>query len=331
MKDYIQKIIRAFTTSEYDRKVTKEVHRWLLDEEHTNEKEEALRNLWEETEGKVDAGIWNSLSKVYDKVGLRNRDMAKMLHMRMWQYTAAAIVVLVVSVSTTFFFTKNVYSTVAMIEKITPAGDMKTVELPDGSMVQTNSGTILFYPEVFKGDTRTIYLIGEANFKVKKNPNQPFIVKSGAMSVTALGTEFNIMAYPEKDEIVATLIHGKIKVECNDDEKSYILNPGQQVTYLNASSASTLAYADLEDVTAWQKGIFVFRGATMKDVLTALERKNAVTFQYNINLFNDDKYNFQFREHADLDEIMGIIQEVAGGFTYKIEKNVCYIKAIRKK
>ena len=36
-----------------------------------------------------------------------------------------------------------------------------------------------FYPEAFKGDTRTVYLVGEANFKVKKDPEKPFIVRSG--------------------------------------------------------------------------------------------------------------------------------------------------------
>ena len=42
---------------------------------------------------------------------------------------------------------------------------MNVIELPDGSKVQTNSGTILLYPEVFKGDTRTVYLIGELILK----------------------------------------------------------------------------------------------------------------------------------------------------------------------
>lgn len=251
--------------------------------------------------------------------------------MRVWQYAATAVVVLAVAISGTFYFTKDMYSEIAMVEKFTPAGNMNIIELPDGSKVQTNSGTILLYPEVFKGDTRTVYLIGEANFKVKKNPEQPFIVKSTTMSVTALGTEFNVMAYPENEEIVATLIHGKIKVDCNNGKESYILNPGQQVTYLRTTSKSLLADANLEDVTAWQKGMFVFRGATMKEILSTLERRYAITFQYNANLFNEDKYNFRFRENSSIKEIMDVMQEVVGGFDYKVEKDICYIKATRKK
>ncbi|WP_195629688.1 FecR family protein [Bacteroides finegoldii] len=331
MKNYIQKIINVFTASKHSEKVTEEVHQWLVGEEHADEKEAALNTLWEETTGAVDAGTWNSLAKVYDKLGVSSKDAKTRFRIRVWQYVAVAVVVLTVAISGTFFFTKDMYSEIAMVEKFTPAGDTDMIELPDGSRVQTNSGTLLLYPETFKGDTRTVYLIGEANFKVQKNPDKPFIVKSTTMSVTALGTEFNVMAYPENDEIVATLIHGKIKVDCNNGKESYILNPGQQISYARSTTKSRFAEANLDDVTAWKKGLFVFRGATMKEILSTLERRYVVTFQYNANLFNEDKYNFRFRENSNIKEIMDVMKEVVGGFDYKIEEDVCYIKATKKK
>lgn len=329
MKNYIQKIISVFTASEHSENVTREVHQWLLSEEHADEKDAVLNTLWKETEGKVDASTWTSLANVYNKLGVEQREARPRLRMRVWQYAAAAVVVMAVAISGTFYYTKDMYAEIAMVEKFTPSGNMNIIELPDGSKVQTNSGTILLYPEVFKGDTRTVYLIGEANFKVKKNPEQPFIVKSTTMSVTALGTEFNVMAYPENEEIVTTLIHGKIKVDCNNGQESYILNPGQQVTYLRTTSKSLLADANLEDVTAWQKGLFVFRGATMKEILSTLERRYAITFQYNADLFNQDKYNFRFRENSSIGEVMDVMQEVVGGFDYKIHKDICYIKSTK--
>lgn len=326
MKDYIQKIIRVFTTSGHGEKVTKEVHQWLLNEEHTDEKEEALRILWEETEGKANTGIWTSLSAVYKKAGVKEQYTTSTFRKSVWRYAVAAVVVLAVSISGTFFFTKNMYSEIAMIESFTPAGDTNMIELPDGSKVQTNSETMLLYPEAFKGDTRTVYLMGEANFKVMKNPDKPFIVKSRSMAVTALGTEFNVSAYPDSDEIIATLIHGKIQVDCNNEMESYILTPAQQLIYQCNSKQSVLTQANLEDVTAWQKGMFVFRGVTMKEILSSLERRYAITFQYNASLFNADKYNFRFREKSNLDDVMMIIQEVVGGLNYKLEGNICYIK-----
>lgn len=330
MKNYVHKIIEIFTASEHSEEVTREVHQWLTDEEHAQEKEAALNTLWQETEGKVDASVWNSLAEVYGKLETAPRKIKPRYSLRIGRY-AAAVVILVVAVSGTFLFTKDMYSAVAMIENYTPAGDMNTIQLPDGSEVRTNSGTVLLYPETFKGDTRTVYLVGEANFKVKKNPDQPFIVKSTAMSVTALGTEFNVTAYSESDQTVATLIDGKIKVDCNNGQKSYILHPGQQVAYHRATSESLFAEIDIEDAVAWQKGMFVFRGATMKEILSTLERRYAITFQYKANLFNDDKFNFRFREHSTIEEIMEVIQEVVGGFEYEVDGEVCNVKSTVKK
>ena len=50
MKNYIQRIIRLFATSDPDPKLTGEIHRWLLDQEHAGEKETALHDLWYETD-----------------------------------------------------------------------------------------------------------------------------------------------------------------------------------------------------------------------------------------------------------------------------------------
>lgn len=329
MENYIQKIISVFTASKHSEKVIEEVHQWLVDKEYSDEKEAALHTLWSETEGKADAGTWASLSNVYNKIGAGQQKTVRKFRMQIWQYAAVAVVVLAVAISGTFFYAKNMYSEVAMIEKFTPAGGMITIELPDGSKVQTNSGTLLLYPEAFKGDTRTVYLVGEANFKVKKDPEKPFIVRSGSMAVTALGTEFNVGAYPESNEIVATLLHGKIKVDCDEERRNYILHPGQQIIYQKNSGQVVLANADVEAVTAWQRGLYIFRGDTMKEIIAELERRFNITFQCNISHFSNDKYNFSFRKNSDIGEIMDIMKEVVGGFDYKIEENVCYIKLIK--
>lgn len=326
MKDYIQKIISVFTSVKHSEEVTKEVHQWLLDEDHADEKETALNTLWSETEGKADAGTWTSLAKVYDTLGIGQQKATQRFRMKVWHYAAASVVLLAVSISSTFFLTKDRYSEVAMVESFTQAGDMNVIELPDGSKVQTNSATLLLYPETFKGETRTVYLVGEANFKVKKNPDQPFIVKSTTMSITALGTEFNVAAYPESDEIVATLLSGKVKVDCNGKKESYILHPSQQLIYDKKTQKSALTTANIEDVTAWQRGLYVFRGNTMKEIVAELERRFNITFQCNISHFSDDKYNFSFRKGSDIKEVLEVMKEVIGGFDYKIEKNVCYLK-----
>ena len=157
MKNYIQRIIRLFATSDPDPKLTGEIHRWLLDQEHAGEKETALHDLWNETEGKVDRTTWDSLASVYTKVGANSGDRHQP-RIRFAHY-AAAIALLIVSVSVTFQMTKQHFAEAPLIENITPDGRLSSLRLPDGSIVQTNSGSILLYPEKFKGETRTVYLL----------------------------------------------------------------------------------------------------------------------------------------------------------------------------
>ena len=159
MENYIQKIINVFTSSKHSEEVVDEVHQWLVEKEHSDEKDAALHTLWSETEAKANASTWDSLSSVYNKIGVDQQKSVRRIHMRIWQYAAVAAIVLALSVSVTFFYTKHQYSEVAMIENFTPAGDMITIDLHDGRKVHTNSGTLLLYPKAFKGDTLSVYLV----------------------------------------------------------------------------------------------------------------------------------------------------------------------------
>lgn len=44
MKNYFQKIITLFTGNDYPESTQQDFYKWLVDEEHTSEKDEALQN-----------------------------------------------------------------------------------------------------------------------------------------------------------------------------------------------------------------------------------------------------------------------------------------------
>ncbi|CUN21648.1 anti-sigma factor [Bacteroides thetaiotaomicron] len=47
MKNYFQKIITLFTGNDYPESTQQDFYKWLVDEEHTSEKDEALQKLWD--------------------------------------------------------------------------------------------------------------------------------------------------------------------------------------------------------------------------------------------------------------------------------------------
>ena len=167
-------------------------------------------------------------------------------------------------------------------------------------------------------------MIGEANFKVKPDKHHPFVVKSGDFQITALGTEFNVTAYADKD-ISTTLLSGRILVQYDNMSQQVILSPNQQFSFDKKSRKSYLNYPDIDDVTAWQRGELVFRQTTVSDIIRVLERKYNYKFIYSLHDLKNDRFSFRFRDNASLTEVMDVIVDVAGYLDFKIEKDKCYI------
>lgn len=323
--DYIYKVIRKFFGGEYSEDTNRAFRAWVADDKNTAEKDEALRNEWKRLRAKADASTEASFKRLLGRVQTsETRTAPPYRRLNIWHY-AAVMALLVASVATTYILTRHsLTNPSSMVERYTSYGQMDSIALPDGSKVMLNSNSFILYPDNFnEGKTRTIYLIGEGNFEVAKNPDKPFIVRCGNLSVTALGTEFNVNAYPENNDIEATLLEGKVKVACGDND--YILSPGEQIVYNRLSNESRLQTVNMQDVTAWQRGEIVFRSSHINKVLHTLEHRFGVHFQYNENLFNDDAFNFSFRRDASLRQVLDIMKLVTGKFDYKIEADTCYL------
>lgn len=331
MDNYFKRIFDLYTSSSQSREMVNAFGLWLTDSSHKDKKENAMFELWKHTNAKMDRNdIDRSLNEVYQKAGRYNVNIPSAARkpvqlFRMLKYTAV-ITLFFFSVASTWYLTRKTYSGNGLTETYTCTGERKTFLLPDGSEVNINSSSCIIYPDKFNRKERTVFLTGEASFKVKKDCRKPFIVRSGDISVTAIGTEFNISAYPEDKEIITTLIEGKVKVECNNGEKtSYILNPGEQVTFTKKTGESEKNIADLMSACAWKEGVLVFSGVPLEDILQSLHRKYGIDFHVNPKHLNGDKYTLHFPENATIDTILGIIQKVIADFEYKISGNDCYI------
>lgn len=123
-------------------------------------------------------------------------------------------------------------TSVASVQEAVLHGKPETRILPDGSVVYLNAGTQLRYKAA--QNTRDVYLEGEAYFKVKHDAEHPFIVHAGNIAVRALGTEFNVLAYPGEDHVEATLIKGKVQVTMEEKpDQKIILAPNEKFTVVN--------------------------------------------------------------------------------------------------
>lgn len=150
-----------------------------------------------------------------------------------------------------YYYMKNYrQDSIAYVENIIPLGSKSEIILPDGSTVWVNAGSKLRYPTDYGKTSRDIYLEGEGYFKVAKDEKKAFTVHTSVMSVRALGTEFNVKAYPEEDIVETTLISGEVAIEggsvATSTRKAVLLKPGQKYSISSEREKKPSPQAQLE-------------------------------------------------------------------------------------
>lgn len=320
MIEYINKVTELFTRTKSSGKTNKTFFDWLVDDSDKKEKNAALLHLWSEPNNITEEQTLEALT--YFKK--QNTPKQRSNRVVLWRY-AAAIAILICATTAYVFTINNTSTDIKFVEHYSPIGKIKTLTLPDGSVVETNSSTVVVYPENFGEKHRTLYLTGEANFKVVKNAKLPFIVQSKEFAITALGTEFNVSSYPDDNLFKTTLIEGSIKVEEMQGNVGQVLAVSEQFVYNKETHETSITTANLDDETAWQRGELVFRGATIKEITKVLERKYGVNFYFKTTQEDTDRYSFRFKVDATLPEVMIIMKNVATDFNYRNNGDLYYI------
>lgn len=142
--------------------------------------------------------------------------------------------------------------------------------LPDGTKVWLNSESELRYPNLFNEDKRKVFLKGEAYFEVKHSVHQPFIVMAGECAIRVLGTEFNVSSYSEKNQVVTTLVNGKVAYTAGKQNGELI--PGEQCIYNTEKRTSLVRKVDVGQYISWKDGLFVFDHIRMEDLAVQIAR-----------------------------------------------------------
>tara|TARA_R110002050_G_scaffold300779_1_gene472592 strand:+ start:13022 stop:14053 length:1032 start_codon:yes stop_codon:yes gene_type:complete len=197
---------------------------------------------------------------------------------------AASIFVLVGMVGILYFFSGN-FSKVSENPNLytsiyTENGQRSKVVLPDSSTVWLNSGTTLSYPADFSDQNRKVVLKGQAFFQVTHKGNDPFLVEANGLVVRVLGTNFDVAAYPEEDEVSVVLESGKVELTHQERKSfSYMMNPGEKATLsLFSNNEMKISSVDASVYSSWKDGRLIFRNSPMGDVVKSLRR------WYNIDI-----------------------------------------------
>lgn len=182
----------------------------------------------------------------------------------------------------------------------------------DGTKVWMNANSSVRYPVTFANNERTIYVSGEVYLEVARDVNRPFFVEVEGMRIAVLGTSFNVRSYADEDEVSVTLVEGKVKATIQS--KNYNLTPGKQL--LLASDANgvadvSIANIDVNDVTAWMKGYYVFKKSRLSEVAATLRNWYGIDIEFNTSKSRAIEYTGVINKNEPIEVFISRLREVS--------------------
>ncbi|EHQ27883.1 FecR family protein [Mucilaginibacter paludis] len=225
------------------------------------------------------------------------------------RYAAVAAVAIVLLVAGLFVRRDNwqEQKTAFTIFK-TNTGQVKKLELPDGSIVWLNAMSRVRISEGFeKKATRNVYLDeGEAFFEVKRNPSRPFLVITNSITTRVLGTSFDVKAYKRLNYASVTLRTGHVAVTDRQGKMALLL-PNQRATYLINEHTYRLSSYNGEKSKNWVEGRTVLSNASFQELALVVENIYGVKLTSNNKLTNTYKYNIVISQQHAVDETLKLI------------------------
>jgi ferric-dicitrate binding protein FerR (iron transport regulator) len=201
-------------------------------------------------------------------------------------------------------------ASIEWVEVNVPSGQKQTVTLSDGTVLHLNSGSRLTYPAEFSGNSRTIFMDGEAFLDVAKDPDHPFIIKSQNVDVTVLGTSFNFRNFAQERMAELLLMEGSVEacVSIPDDTRTVRLRPGDKMRYNRLDGKMDIErFAPASYKAFYRDNSLHFFDMEMADIAKELSRR----FNCDIVVVDEElasrRYFSIFTNNETLDQILSVM------------------------
>lgn len=267
------------------------------------------------------------LRSLHSRMTIRKSNLIKRRYV--WITAVAASLLLLLGGNIYLWFSKN-----SMLQELAdsstpyiisaPTASRTMVTLPDGTHVTLNAGSRLSYLRNFGSNDRCIELIGEAIFDVAKDVAKPFLVNAGEMTVRVLGTKFDIVAYPEEDDITVSLFRGKVKLDTRQGTTLTLL-PNEQAHFNRKTGVLNKRTFANENIPQWAEGDLKFNQMPFNQIARMLERRFNVSIQITDNQLANERFTGSFSQKEGINEILNDIN-MEGLYQWTIKDGVVTIR-----
>ncbi|MBC7720512.1 MAG: FecR family protein [Pedobacter sp.] len=201
------------------------------------------------------------------------------------------------------------------------------IYLQDGSTVALYANSVIKYQQPFIGNTRELFLSGDAFFEVAKNKLKPFIVTSGNLSTTALGTSFRVTAFKQGlANIKVKLFTGKVVIKSTKKIANWkadiFLLPGEELNYndhlpkafvskFNIKKEAIIK-ALIEEKEQSSANDLTFNNTSLPEVIKQLSKLYSTTIHYTNTDIQQMNFTGTINKSDDVQIILKVIAQMNG-------------------
>lgn len=214
----------------------------------------------------------------------------------------------------------------------TQYGELRDVQLYDGSQVTLNANSTLKLPSRFNWrDTREVWLNGEAYFNVCKQAMSDgqtyrrFTVHTHRIDVMVLGTRFNVYTRPQKTQVL--LDEGRVQLTGKGNQRPVTMSPGELVEYGVNRQPTVIQRAipaKVRQVVSWKNNLLTFDEAEMSELSRRFNETYGLTLVLEGGSFSDEQFTGELPIN-DLEKALFILSQAFDMHAVKDGERVYFI------
>lgn len=207
----------------------------------------------------------------------------------------------------------------------------RSITLADGSKISLNARSAIDIAFT-AGQRRVLLLEGQAYFEVAPDTARPFEVVIDNVSVTALGTAFDIARdLPGKGTEVAVTQHA-VRVKAISNRSGIYGQPidvaeGESIVIDPAGMFGTVQKQSRDVVAAWRDGVYVAEAKPLREVVHAL----SAWYPGMILISDGALKSLEVNAVLDLTDPGRSLDALAGGLPIRIRRMSNYLTVISKR
>lgn len=291
-----------------------EVVRWLAEDQQNHTYYTHFQKIWEEsrklaTHNPVDEdAAWKRFKSRTER---QPTVMAHPAGRNALWLRIAAVFVAVLGIAGVFLLNKET----AAPELLTRNSHDKplTDSLPDGSVIHLNRHSALTYAKDFADpEQRQVTLEGEAFFEVARDTSRPFIIQVNNVTITVLGTSFNVKSTNKTTEVIVET--GLVEVK-NTAQKIKVAP--DEMAVIPAGTAPLTKQKKPNDLYSYYfTQRLVCDDTPLADLVNLLEEAYGTPIVITEHTLKQKTINTVIEMHKTLQENLDVINQTMGTTTY---------------